>query len=317
MIFAAKVKKRKVKRRKKSPIIRVLNILLIIVIGGIFYSFGVSSYENIQTNAEIEAFKARATFEIGVELEYYAGVYQKRVYHIVPRETSDELSDTRSVFYDQTHRYLGQNGDIFLTQQSPFPQSPLMNMFMTYYFGGHAAFKSDHNTFYEATGMVDTFDEVLQAIKDPGDGSTGADMFANETNTNYWLSPTFRTETNDQYPYFGNYYRTEFIGVRVKNITDETLIKLNDFGDQINDTALYNYLFFLDMKDKYYCTDLVSRAYQSAMVAEEDQKQYSTVLNDDGFITSVNDIILSSETYIIFYVEIIDDVVHIYHLEDI
>jgi hypothetical protein len=53
------------------------------------------------------------------------------------------------------------------------------------------------------------------------------------------------------------------------------------------------------------------------MVSKEDQKNYATVLNDDGFITSVNDLILSNDTYMTVYVEVIDDVVHIYHLEDI
>jgi hypothetical protein len=71
------------------------------------------------------------------------------------------------------------------------------------------------------------------------------------------------------------------------------------------------------MSYKYYCTDLVSRAYQHALVDEKDQRNYSRALNDDGFITSVNDIILSRETYIAFYVEIRDDIVHIYYLEDI
>jgi hypothetical protein len=53
------------------------------------------------------------------------------------------------------------------------------------------------------------------------------------------------------------------------------------------------------------------------MVPESEQTNYSKSLNDDGFITSVNDIILSEETYIAFYVEIIDDIVHIYYLEDV
>ena len=71
------------------------------------------------------------------------------------------------------------------------------------------------------------------------------------------------------------------------------------------------------MKYKFYCTDLVSRAYQSVMVDEKDQRQYSKALNDDRFITSVNDMILSDDTYIMFYVEVIDDIWHIYYLEDL
>jgi len=53
------------------------------------------------------------------------------------------------------------------------------------------------------------------------------------------------------------------------------------------------------------------------MVAPEDQRNYSRALNDDRFITSVNDLILSKETYITFYVENIDDITNIYYLADI
>ncbi|MFA6801677.1 MAG: hypothetical protein WCR19_06175 [Acholeplasmataceae bacterium] len=310
-------KKIKSKSKLKKRLIRTLNICLIIIFGGIFYSLGVTVYENVQVNADIEAFKARAIQEISEEIEYIPGVYQQRVYHIVPRETSYELSDTRSVFYSSEHKYLGQTGDIFLAPQSPFPQNPVFDKFMTYYFGGHTAFKSDHNTFYEATGYSDSFSEIIEAIKAPGNEPTDLTITANETSTNYWLYPKFRTEASEEYPYYGTYYRNYFVGARVKNITNTQLEKVTAFGDAANDKYIYNYLFFLNMKYKYYCSDFVSRAYQSAIVAEDEQRQYSTVLNDDGFITSVNDIILSDDTYITFYVEIIDDVVHIYHLEDI
>lgn len=320
MIFTQinkKNKKNKIKKRKKRLVVRMLNIFLLLVLGGIVYSFGVSTYEYVQVNEDIETFKERATSEVSVDFEYSNGVIQQRVYHIVPRETSYELNDTRSVFYDDDQKYLGQSGDIILTQDSPFPHVFGIHQFITYYFGGHAMFASDHNTFYEATGLANGIDEIIEVIKAPGDGDHGTRLTAQEKSTNIWLNPEYRSESDPSYETYGSYYRSEFIGLRVKDVTEEQLDNLSDFGDTLANQALYNYLFFLDMEYKYYCTDLISRAYQHVMAEPEDQKNYSTVLNDDGFITSVNDLILSNDTYITTYVEIIDEVVHIYHLEDI
>ncbi|MFA5526370.1 MAG: YiiX/YebB-like N1pC/P60 family cysteine hydrolase, partial [Acholeplasmataceae bacterium] len=135
--------------------------------------------------------------------------------------------------------------------------------------------------------------------------------------TNYWMNPVYRSESDPEFPYYGTRYRNEFIGIRVKGITLEQIDGAVDYAQDKVGKNLYNFLFFLDMKYKYYCTDLVSRAYQSVMVEEDKQRSYSRALNDDRFITSVNDIILSDETYIIFYVEVIDDIWHIYYLEDL
>ena len=130
------------------------------------------------------------------------------------------------------------------------------------------------------------------------------------------MNPKYRTPSDDAYPYYGPNYRTNFVGLRVKDITSDQIDGVVEFANDQIDWALYNFTFFLDMKYKFYCTDLVSRAYQSVMVDEEDQRDYARALNDDKFITSVNDIILSKETYMIFYVEIVDGITNIYYLED-
>ncbi len=314
MMFLLKIKNRK---HKKSAIVRILNILLFIIVAGIMYSIGVASYENMQVYIDTKAFKERATTEIAVDYEYNEGVIQKRIYHVVPRETSWELEDTRSVFYNENKKYLGQIGDIYLTQQSPLPEIPVIHQFVGFYFGGHATFKAESNTFYEATGMTGSFKDIIAAIKLPNDVVSNLGLEASQTASNFWLNPNYRNEESDGYNAYGTYYRTKFYGLRVKNIDQNNLTGLIDFGKSIKDKAAYNYLFFLDMTNKYYCTDMVSRAYQSIMLDEDKQGLYAKTLNDDGFITSVNDIILSNDTYITTYVEIIDDVVHIYYLEDV
>ena len=63
------------------------------------------------------------------------------------------------------------------------------------------------------------------------------------------------------------------------------------------------FYFFLDMKNKYYCTDLISRAYDYVL-SDTNQNYYAKSLNDDGFITTVNDIILSRDTYLALHFEV-------------
>jgi hypothetical protein len=312
-------KKRHKKHRK--PVVRIIGrtfkFIILAILFGAIYSVGVTIHENIKAENTIEAFKARAV-EVIEETVDYNGTPQIRRYHIVPRETSYELADTRSVFHDETKLELGQKGDIFTTQQSPFPMIPAFHFFMTTYYGGHAAINDGQNRFYEATGFPDDDESLLDIMMHPGNEPHDFSVTAARNPRNIWLKPGYRPKSDPSYPAFGEYYRKEFIGLRVKNITDAQLDDVITFSQDIVDKdSIYNFLFFLDMEYKYYCTDLVSRAYQHVLVPEDEQRQYSEALNDDGFITSVNDLLLSDDTYMMFYVEIIDDIVNIYHLEDV
>jgi hypothetical protein len=283
---------------------------------GMIYSLGIAVAENIQVNHDIKEFKNRAVFEEEITIEYSYGNFQTRRYYKVSRETSYELFDTRSVFYDDTRKFLGQSGDIFVSQDSPFPYNPLVHLFVSYYFGGHAAIKNHDNKFIEAVGFPSGDETVLDFMLHPGNEPHNFSATVSKSASNYWLNPVYRTTSDQEYPYYGTKYRNDFIGLRVKNITEAQIDGAIAYGEDKIGTALYNFLFFLDMKYKFYCTDLVSRAYQSVMVDEDDQRLYSKALNDDRFITSVNDLILSDDTYITFYVEVIDDIWHIYYLED-
>jgi len=313
-LFNAKLKTRK---RRKFPIVKAIIFLLLIIPGLFIYGFGVALAENIKADQTIEDFKSRAN---GVYTEVsinYNGTSQTRRYYEVSRETSYEQADTRSVFYDDSHMYLGQKGDIFVAQASPFPNIPVFHQFMSFYFGGHASINNGQNRFIEATGFPGDGETVLDIILQPGNVPNDHGTKVNLTGSNYWLNPKFRLESDPDYPYYGSYYRPDFVGLRVKNITSEQIDGAVEFANDQVDWALYNFTFFLDMKYKFYCTDLVSRAYQSVMVPVEEQRNYSRALNDDRFITSVNDLILSDETYISFYVEIENNIVNIYYLADL
>jgi hypothetical protein len=317
MMAKKQIKKVKTFKKRRFRITRVLRVLLVLVLMGILYSFGVAVSENVRSKRMIEDFKARGTFEYEETIQYHPGVFQTRKYYRVSRETSYELEDTRSVFYDSSRKFLGQKGDIFATHDSPFANLPLIHLFISYYFGGHAAINNGNNRFIEAVGFPDEDETLLDIILHPGNIPHDLSVTVSRSGSNYWLNPTYRTEFDKEYPYYGTRYRNNFVGLRVKGITDEQLDGVVAYAQDKVDQALYNFLFFLNMEYKYYCTDLVSRAYQSVMVEPSKQRNYSRALNDDRFITSVNDLMLSKQTYMIFYVEFIDEVAHIYYLEDI
>lgn len=314
-VFAVKTKMTRKPRRKRF--FRFVKVLVSLILMGMIYSLGIAIAENIQVDRHIENFKKRGVFESEVNYEYSSGVFQVRRYYKVSRETSYELSDTRSVYYQSNRKFLGQKGDIFVTQDSPFPYSPLGHLFVSYYFGGHAAINDGNNRFVEAVGFPQDDETIFDFIFHPGEEPHDFSATVSKSGTNYWLDPRYRHEADQEYPYYGSSYRKEFVGLRVKDIASEQIDGAVAYAEEKIDKNLYNFLFFLDMKYKFYCTDLVSRAYQSVMVEEGRQRNYSRALNDDRFITSVNDLILSKETYMIFYVEIIDDVWHIYYLEDV
>ncbi len=308
--------KTKIKKKRKFNFLRLFKSILILIIGSLIYSLGVAVSENIQVNRSIEAFKTRANGVFIEETVLFGSIEQVRRYYQVSRETSYEINDNRSIFQSEDKMFLGQKGDIFLAHDSPFPHIPVIHQFISYYFGGHAAIHNGNGAFIEAIGFPDDDETLWDIISHPGDQPHDYSVVVAETQSNYWLNPAYRRPTDKSYQYFGPNYRKEFIGLRVKDVTPEQIDGAVDYARDKVGTALYNFLFGFDMTYKFYCTDLVSRAYQHVLIDEDKQRNYSRALNDDLFITSVNDIILSKDTYIIFYVEIINEIVHIYHLED-
>ena len=302
--------------RHKIKIKSILKITLIIIFSAIIFSFGTAVSENQRMDKEIQEFVNRAVFEYEEEFEYFPGVFQTRRYYKVSRETSYELEDTRSVFYSSSRKFLGKKGDMYATRQSPFPSAGIIDTFITYYFGGHVALNDGENRYIEAVGFPDDDESIFDIIFHPGNEPHDYSVTVSMS-YNYWLNPGFRDPNHPDAAVYGKMYRTKFVGLRVKHVTEEQIDAAVDYGRDKIDKNLYNFLIFMDMKYKFGCTDLVSRAYQSALVEPERQRNYSRSLNDDGFITSVHDIILSKETYIVSYVEVIDEVVHIYYLEDV
>lgn len=318
---------------------RIIKIILILAMMGIVYSFFFSVYENIKINRIITDFKSRASDEpvSEVEINYQDYTYTRR-YFEVPRETSYELNDKKNVFHDSNKQNLGQTGDIFTTLKSPFKGIPFIHQFVSFYYGGHAAlvkYEGDKPYFIEAVGFPAAGESIFDYIFNDGTPNSGLHSHAIKSGVNNWQKP------NTSYDYHDIFYRDNYIGLRPKNTysgEDSDLMYNNYIDEAINsaeqkieDEAIYNFLFFLNMRNKYYCSDLISRVYEEAYErvynnnSEFKTKGYAKRMNDDRFITSVQDLILSKDTFITFYVDIVSKEVNgneviyenIYYLEDV
>lgn len=321
---------------------RFIKIFLTIAIMGLFYSFFFSVYENIKINKTIENFKNRASDTPTKELLITVDSETKyiRRYFEVPRETQAELNDPYSVFYNGNIEKFGNTGDIFVTLDSPFYDSPFIHKAVSFYFGGHAAlvnYQNDQPTYIEAFGFPSSGETIIDYITSDGKPGHGLTNYVSVTHGNYWFVPNKQVRR-----YYDMFYRDKFIGLRAVNpFKDEengaelykryTETAVERALEKADNEAIYNFLFFLNTRNKYYCSDLMSRVYTEAYEAvvknkeEYRSKGYAKKINDDGFITSVQDLVLSKDTFITFYVEINKDLVNdelmlvenIYYLADL
>lgn len=277
---------------------KVYNVLLVIIIGAIFYSFGIAVYENAKVDKMIREFKSQGVLneEKSTETRKYYEV-ESKIY----------LDEETYIEYDGEF-FMGNIGDILVTRESPFPELFGIHQFISYYFGGHAAMVIDKNEVIEIAGFPasgETIPEyIFHKVKYDDVGNPNHDFVGAvlHTSSNYFLR-----KYSD-----GTYYRRKSIGLRVKSTAAERREAVDYINELCRKNVIYNYMFWLDTQEKYYCTDLMSRTYQSLKDGNGRQKY---TLNDDGFITSVNDMILSKDTIISTYFEVDKNgVEHVYYL---
>ncbi|MDR2822122.1 MAG: hypothetical protein LBV58_01040 [Acholeplasmatales bacterium] len=256
---------------------------------------------------------------------------QRINFYKIKRTYSYEINDTRNAFlypYSeviQNYKYLipYQNGDFPITLESPFYENALANSLMSFYFGGHAAMYFD-GYIYESVGMVDDFNSATELIFNNLDEKKSYPKMT-KNKTSYHMQYGFGDGPSSKYGY---YYRDEVMTLRKKDYNEAVLEKTKSFLEDLSQSetkGFYNLAFFVNTKDRYYCSDLISRAYQSALLDSQNQKEFPRVLNDDKFITSVYDLLLSKDSYLTIYFkahkELIDGkeemVSNIYFLEDI
>ncbi len=172
----------------------------------------------------------------------------------------EELRTPSIEFTSSGNPYVSTPGDIFVLRESLFTYLPMAAEFITFYFGGHAGIVYDEDTIIETTGM--------EVVSDQNKVIT------------YRNNILFRPE------------KVETVGLRVK-ASDDEVKKAVDFSYNTVD-SLYNYSFIFGRKDKFYCTDLISRSF--GQEAGLDFK-----LDEDGIAVSCNDLIVSDDTFITYY----------------
>lgn len=279
---------------------KIVRILICLTIGLLSFQIGLTLYENVSINQEIKKFKDKAILNESISTD-------KIKYYEVSRETYFPDEFEKGAFFDDDFLLPGAEGDIFVTQQAPFPYLPGIYQFVSFFFGGHAAYIGSNNDAYQTNGYLDSDEYLFKAI------FKGGRKTHVHTIENYWLDPFFHDEKDQNYKKFGSYYRKEWIGLRVKGVTQEEIDSVTNIMKQLEQNkAQYNFLFTPFSKNKYYCTDLISKPF-STITKSNGSPKYN--LNMDGFAVTVKDLIKSKDTYISFYVTTDrNDVKHIYYI---
>lgn len=295
-------------KRKIKKFFKYLGILIILLLG---YSVGSTAFEHWEIRQMVEEFKSRA---------YDSYELNGFIYHPVKREHDYELLDQRNVFSDAAKMKPGVAGDILTAHDSPFPYVPVIHDLVTFYFGGHSAIVSGPNHTLQSTGVAPNgfldFEHIFKVINHKGYDTNNSLSVAVTESDNYWLRE-MRNESHAEYDYYGKYYRPTIYAMRVKyrdmDTRDEEIAKMVEEGRELVGRALYNYLFIFDTEHKYYCSDLVARTLNK--MGSSYNRNYN--LNQDGFVATINDLMVSNDMYLTIYKETINDVVHIYYLEDV
>ncbi len=257
----------------KRMALLVLIVLIVFLLNGVV--------EKGFANRKIAAFKARgelvATSDDNVKNHYY------KVTH-----TFDYEDTTRPIF-DIEKRIIGGLADIIVTNRNPMRGFPNISWVMEPVFKelylGHATINVNEQG-----------DQMMEVVGN----STNASQNIVSQIENHWL--TYEEQLGDES------ISPMIIGLRVKNTTQQERQQAVDFA-LAQEGKPYNFTFLFNRTKSFYCTDLVSRAYEDAGIG----------INYDFFATTGIDLIVNQKLYIIFVREIviIDNETHFnyYYLE--
>jgi|LSQX01.3.fsa_nt_gb hypothetical protein len=280
---------------------RIIKKVLILFLGFLIFLTGQTAAETVKVKREIKSFMKKGVLQEDISTEEIK-------YYKVSRETYYPDEYYRDAFYDGDLQKAGAEGDLFVTRQAPIPDVPLVYDFVSFYFGGHAAYVGKDNILYDINGFPSGDETWLKVIF-----KGGVNTHISSTSNN-WLNPNYRQPGEPSYKTFGSYYRKEWIGLRIKGINQEEIDQVSEFMVHLAEIeAQYNYAFIFFTKNKYYCTDMMSRAF-ATIINNDGKPKYN--LNRDGVAVTVNDLILSKDTYISYYVWTDkNNVKHIYYID--
>ncbi|MFA5748955.1 MAG: hypothetical protein WC927_02510 [Bacilli bacterium] len=204
-------------------------------------------------------------FKERAEFDFTIEAINTTYYKVYPKYEYED--NTRSVLtFEENLEYIGSAGDIILTNRNPATNIPVLTLIISYF----------AKYFYVGHSTVNAIDPRLTYEV------VGNDEISNEVRKvlNDWLYLDYNTR--------------HIIGLRVKNINNDLAKDVENYCDDKIGYP-YNYTFAFNRNNSYYCTDLISRAYHSANVG----------INYDYLGTTGNDLILSDNTYMIFYREVV------------
>lgn len=243
-----------------------LNFIIVFMCSIVFGISINSAVENSHIDFEIKNFKEKGIFQ-----EEMSSSTEK--YYKVSRETWMDESPSFKMF-DGKISY-GGPGDIIVGLDNDIRNYPIITESISYLFGGHTA-SVCYDEIYD--GVTYKSNHCIESKPSSG---------VRCVNNKFW------NDTD---------YQTKVIGLKV-NATEE--IRKNAFHYMVDRIGCkYNTAFIFGTKHKYYCSDLISRAYKSQGIN----------LNYDGFYTSVLDLVCSPYTYISFYKEFKNNVNYYYYL---
>ena len=249
----------------KSNVImnKVKKLVLIVCVILLIVIIVVSSFiigSGVKTKSVIDDFKKRGELVyVNDGVEYYKVI---KAYEY--EDVSNRIYSTSSVL-DESKKYtdkkIGTTGDVYITSNDPF--GTMYTKWASKRIKiGHCGIVYDEY----ADSMVEVYGNKVDNIVDIHD--------------NDW---------NEQ-------NKSELIIIRNKEHINKK--EITDWLDS-KIGMKYNYLFFINPKNRFYCTSLVSKCY------EETQNQ--PISNNNIFVTGAS-MINNENTYIIYYKEKVDDI---------
>lgn len=274
--------------RKYNRYTIMFNLLYVIItmLFIFFICFGV-----FLTNGFIEKKPVRSildTFKQRGEYVETVGIHSQKVnIYKVHTKYKYEKDNFKEVFNykDGKEHYIGSKTDIILSNRNPLRNHGTALVadaglfFSSNFFIGHAT--------------ININDDGSKYIESVGND---AGFYGVRESDNTWIETEVR---------YGNDAQT-IVGLRLKNVSEE---KKDDIVGELKEKigCEYNANILIKRKNKYYCTDLISRCLN----------KYNINIDYDRMYPTGNDFIVSENTFVIFICErIVEGEFNIYYLSE-
>ena len=260
---------------------KVFNIIMLLLLVLVYIFLANGFIEKTIVNKEIERFKERGVY---VE-DRIINKQTVKMYKVVKKYDYEDVSRPSFTYDDFLDDYnLGSKTDITITSRNPMRTANLTIV------RDVCGFFS--NNFYLGHATINVTDDGSKYVESVGNGTDNCVLLS----VNSWIMTEVRAgdDTN------------RILGLRLKNTTEN---QRNEIVDELLSKVgcEYNYNFIYPTKDKYYCTDLITRVL----------KNHGINLNYDGFFAIGNDIILDNDTYLIYYINRIENgIFEFYYLSE-